>query len=155
MPNHTSLASLFGDIADAIRAKTGSAASIVADNFPSAIAAISGGGTVAGATESGDDSDYIEFSVNGEPVMWALQVEGSFKKITTAQQVVACQWPFQNGGFTYTRCAFLTYTNNTANDIGYGLYTNLYTYDNGRVIIDMNGQGIFANGKTYRLLYVY
>ncbi len=45
MPNtHATLASLFGDIADAIRAKTGSQADIVADDFPSAISAISGGG---------------------------------------------------------------------------------------------------------------
>ena len=40
MPNHTSLASLFGDIADAIRAKTGGSAQIVADDFPNEIAAI-------------------------------------------------------------------------------------------------------------------
>lgn len=41
MPNtHENLTSLFGDIADAIRAKTGSSADIVADNFPAEIAAI-------------------------------------------------------------------------------------------------------------------
>lgn len=46
MATHSTLTGLFTDIADAIRAKTGSSASIVADNFPSAIAAISGGGAV-------------------------------------------------------------------------------------------------------------
>ena len=40
MANHTSLASLFTDIANAIRAKLGSNASIVADNFPGAIQSI-------------------------------------------------------------------------------------------------------------------
>ena len=40
MPNHTSLASLFTDIADAIRGKTGGSAQLVADDFPTAIAAI-------------------------------------------------------------------------------------------------------------------
>ena len=40
MPNHASLASLFGDIADAIRGKTGGSAPIVADDFPTAIAGI-------------------------------------------------------------------------------------------------------------------
>lgn len=40
---HTSLTSLFSDTADAIRAKTGSSASIVADDFPTAIAAIPAG----------------------------------------------------------------------------------------------------------------
>ena len=41
---HTSLVSLFDDIADAIRAKTGGSASIVADNFPTEIANIPAGG---------------------------------------------------------------------------------------------------------------
>ena len=41
MPNtHTTLTSLFSDIADAIRAKTGDSAAIIADNFPAAIQAI-------------------------------------------------------------------------------------------------------------------
>jgi hypothetical protein len=45
MPNeHETLGSLFTDIADAIRAKTGGSASITADNFPSEIASIPSGG---------------------------------------------------------------------------------------------------------------
>ena len=41
MPNaHSTLTGLFTDIADAIRAQTGSEADIVADDFPTAIAAI-------------------------------------------------------------------------------------------------------------------
>ena len=45
MPNeHETLSSLFSDIADAIREKTGGSESIVADTFPDAIAAIEGGG---------------------------------------------------------------------------------------------------------------
>ena len=41
MPNtHSTLTSLFSDIADAIRAKDGSSGTIVADNFPTAIANI-------------------------------------------------------------------------------------------------------------------
>ena len=44
MPNsHSTLTSLFSDIANAIRAKTGNSGTIVADNFPSAIAAITTG----------------------------------------------------------------------------------------------------------------
>lgn len=48
MPNtHTTLASLFSDIADAIRAKTGGTDDIVADDFPSEISNIpSGGGDI-------------------------------------------------------------------------------------------------------------
>lgn len=41
---HTSLLSLFSDIADAIRSKTSGSSAIVADNFPTAIAAIPSGG---------------------------------------------------------------------------------------------------------------
>jgi len=42
--NHSSLADLFSDIADAIRAKTGGSSDIVADDFPDEIAAIPSGG---------------------------------------------------------------------------------------------------------------
>lgn len=42
--NHATLTALFTDIADAIRAKTGKTGKIVADNFPSEIAAIQAGG---------------------------------------------------------------------------------------------------------------
>lgn len=45
MANHTSLASLFTDIANAIRAKLGSSGRIVADNFPAAIQSIPTGST--------------------------------------------------------------------------------------------------------------
>ena len=45
MPNtHETLTSLFSDIADAIRAKTGGTADIAADTFPTAISAIPTGG---------------------------------------------------------------------------------------------------------------
>lgn len=42
---HSTLSSLFTDIANAIRTKTGSSAQIVADNFPTEIANIPNGGT--------------------------------------------------------------------------------------------------------------
>lgn len=42
--SHDTLTALFSDIADAIRAKTGKTESIIADNFPSEIAAIQAGG---------------------------------------------------------------------------------------------------------------
>ena len=43
MATHTTLASLFSDIANAIRAKTGKSGQIIADNFPTEIAAIETG----------------------------------------------------------------------------------------------------------------
>ena len=51
MPNtHTTLVSLFNDIADAIRVKTGSSDTIVADEFPDAIGDISTGIDTSDAT---------------------------------------------------------------------------------------------------------
>lgn len=40
MSTHTTLASLFTDIANAIRAKSGSSGTLIADNFPTAISGI-------------------------------------------------------------------------------------------------------------------
>ena len=51
MATHTSLRSLFTAIANAIRAKTGGNADIVADDFPTAIAAISTGITPSGTKQ--------------------------------------------------------------------------------------------------------
>lgn len=60
MPNtHSNLTSLFSDIADAIRGKTGSLATIVADDFPTAIANIpTGGGGGGSATDPVRFIDY-------------------------------------------------------------------------------------------------
>lgn len=56
MPNvHSTLSSLFTDIANAIRAKTGSQAQIVADNFPTEIANISTGIDPSDATATDGD----------------------------------------------------------------------------------------------------
>lgn len=76
MAVHSNLGSLFSDIADAIRNKTGSSSEIVADNFPSAIASIPTGSAInptlaergqiaAGATKTLDtdcsSGDYVCF----------------------------------------------------------------------------------------------
>lgn len=72
MATHT-LRGLFAAIADAIRAKTGESADIVADNFPTAIAAIPKGATLGeksisqnGTYNASDDSldGYSKVSVN-------------------------------------------------------------------------------------------
>ena len=53
MARHTNLNSLFKDIADAIRAKTGNTANIVADNFPEEIANMQTGLQVKSITTKG------------------------------------------------------------------------------------------------------
>ena len=53
MATHTTLASLFTDIADSIRAKTGKTDNIVADDFPEEI---------AGITTGGEDLEYVGVS---------------------------------------------------------------------------------------------
>lgn len=50
---HGTLVSLFDDIADAIREKDGTSAEIIADNFPSRIRALSGGGLSVKSSSSG------------------------------------------------------------------------------------------------------
>lgn len=81
MPNtHTTLTSLFNDIADAIRAKTGGTSDIVADNFPTAIASIystltvingTSGSKTAGTTLSVSYTDNLIAGANLYCVMYA------------------------------------------------------------------------------------
>lgn len=69
MPNvHTTLSSLFTDIANAIRAKTGSSAQIVADNFPTEIANIQTGIDPSDATATADDivAPKTAYTANGK-----------------------------------------------------------------------------------------
>lgn len=59
MPNeHSTLTSLFSDIADSIRAKTGSQETIVADTFPDAIDAIPTGITPTGTINISSNGDF-------------------------------------------------------------------------------------------------
>ena len=79
MPNtHTTLTSLFSDIADAIREKTGSTEDIVADEFPDAIAEISGGDGGAydiTAVDNGDGTQTINIvDADGAAVIEPLTV---------------------------------------------------------------------------------
>lgn len=82
MPNHTSLASLFSAIADAIRAKTGGSSQIVADDFPTAIAAIPSGGGGSAVIEELDVSASGTYTASGgvdgySPVVVPAGTEGT------------------------------------------------------------------------------
>ena len=57
MATHTTLASLFTDIADSIRAKTGKTDNIVADDFPEEIAGI----TTGGSTVTPGDINFYDY----------------------------------------------------------------------------------------------
>jgi hypothetical protein len=67
---HTTLSSLFKAIADAIRGKTGSTATLVADDFPNAISMIETGSDVSGVTATASDvlSGKIFVNSSGEEV---------------------------------------------------------------------------------------
>lgn len=69
MPNtHTTLTSLFSDIADAIREKTGGSADIVADSFPTAISSIPTGCPLPQLTEPAAAGDILsgKEAINGQ-----------------------------------------------------------------------------------------
>ena len=99
MPNHTSLASLFTDIANAIRSKTGSSATIVADNFPTAISNIPTGtgaslttkrvtanGNYTASNEGYDGYSSVQVSVpsgsNPSLITKSISINGSYAAST-------------------------------------------------------------------------
>lgn len=76
---HTSLAALFTAIADAIRGKTGSTESIVADDFPDIISTIETGSDVSGVTATAGDvlSGKIFVDSTGEEVEGTIATKTS------------------------------------------------------------------------------
>jgi hypothetical protein len=95
MATHTNLASLFTAIADAIRAKTGGTETIVADNFPTAIAGIEtgGGGGIETATITfGYDYDVVVYTNGNGEVVW--KSVASDDKIVVAKNTVIYVSPY-------------------------------------------------------------
>lgn len=74
MPNtHTTLTSLFSDIADAIRSKTGNSETIIADNFPTAIATIPSGGSGPSNVKFYSGSGY--YDSNTENLTFSIETD--------------------------------------------------------------------------------
>ena len=70
MPNTNTLTELFEDIADAIRAKDGTSASITATDFPAKIMAIPSGGGGGGYTKAFTGTiDYLDYNGNWDDVI--------------------------------------------------------------------------------------
>lgn len=155
MPNHTSLASLFGDIADALRAKTGGSAQITADDFPTAIAAIPAARIGETTASNSSNVQTISFTVNGEPTVFACVPVTD----TDANKTVS----ISSSARIVT--GVIKYGNNTYHGMQVGGSTTFAlrvnqvdtTYSNGTFTLSItaaNG-GQFRSGVMYRLLYVY
>ena len=83
MAKHTTLASLFSDIAAAIRAKTGKTDKLVADDFPTAIAGISTGVNTSDATVTAEDLrlNVIAYGASGK-VTGTAKTRATFGTVT-------------------------------------------------------------------------
>ena len=152
MPNHTSLASLFSDIADAIRAKTGSSDQIVADNFPTAIADIPTGTIDSVTATPSTNVGSLSFQVAGEPKAFVCNIDGSSDIVTNSNYVLTFIYDGQNISGWY---GFRLTSGNQA--AYYSLSASGYTMDlsgNTLTISAANGHYFRAN-RTYKLLYIY
>lgn len=108
MPNiHTTLSSLFSDIADAIRAKTGGSAQIVADNFPTAIANIPTGVDTSDATAGEGDilSGETAYLSDGRKHAGSMPNNGAVSQTldtTTTSYAIPQGYHNGNGGVSVT-----------------------------------------------------
>lgn len=161
---HASLASLFSDIADAIRGKTGGTAALVADNFPTAIAAIPGVRVAAvTATVGSSDSDSLSFTVSssmsGLPKMFSCApgLAGTSSSLGSGKRyIMSLQY---NGSTIYGETVYRS--SNSGTIYGYNdRYTvsrsgNTLTISENRTGMSSSIYSYFKASTVYRLVYAY
>lgn len=151
------LSSAKSSIRSAIQAKGVTVpASTTLDGYASLIAAIPTGSSprVANVTGTRTSATSISFSVQGEPLMWAVQLNvssGSYISGGTTRYVtsVIC-----DGTTAYSTCIYRS--GSTAREYVYN--TVLFSYSNGTLTITTSTSttGSWYSGTNYyRLIYVY
>ena len=145
MPNHTSLASLFGDIADAIRAKTGSSAQIVADNFPASITAISSLRVVTASKDLTSTTRNLVFNnLPGEPLLFYCYYPGNISGTSARVSSV-----FYDGN----RCRGFSNSTSSSGKIQHSTSYYSYTYSDGTLTVKSSNP--YFTDDTYHLVMIY
>lgn len=151
MSNNISLSSLFEDIADAIREKTGSSAQIVADDFPAAIGAIPAGVTFAPTkTASGSAAATLSFSGLLEEPAFFLIVASDCGAISDTHTVAFVLYDGTNftGGTIWYRSDVASWGNPT--------FSKAWNNNTKTLTVTANSSREFGKAAvTYTLLYAY
>lgn len=158
MPNtHSTLTSLFGDIADAIRAKTGNSGTIVADNFPTAISNIPSGleyetGTYTPTSDVLANSVTISFTnTHSSAPMYIMLVDDATNQLAqdTGNSLVY---------FYYNNCDYALnayyYSSNSTSTQAYGTWFYGYrgTATSGNITTSTNhlaGMPVFITSSSF------
>ena len=148
MTNYSSLTALFTGIADAIRAKTGSSEQIVADDFPTAIAAISTKTLVQTTVSMSNSATKSINGLLGKPLFFVL-LAPAISQTTTSYITAAWSSSDTAMSFHYVNMATSTKWELTKDTTG------AWSYSNGTLSVNsQNTYRKFVSG-TYTLVYVY